>query len=163
PRTGRGGRRSPSSARSSRSSRRTRRRIRRCSGARRSFAVARATASRARRFSFPPTSSPPTTPPSPPPPSSPPTLSPPPHPPAPAPRPAAARNRGLAERRTSAEASEREHPALGALAGDVYAEQGDKARALSAFRRALVAKPGDPYVLRRMAALETGEGRIRDL
>ncbi len=58
---------------------------------------------------------------------------------------------------------QKKSPALEALAGDVLAARGDTAAAAAALRRALVAQPGDPYLLRRLCALETGAERTRVL
>jgi tetratricopeptide (TPR) repeat protein len=54
-------------------------------------------------------------------------------------------------------------PAAAALEGDVLVARGDPKGAIEAFHRALKASPGDPYVLRRLCTLETGEARVRDL
>jgi tetratricopeptide (TPR) repeat protein len=77
--------------------------------------------------------------------------------------PPPARKRGLTELLAVAEKAELKTPAAAALVGDVLAERGDATGAIAALRRALAAHPNDPYVLRRLAAIETGEARARDL
>jgi tetratricopeptide (TPR) repeat protein len=60
-------------------------------------------------------------------------------------------------------ALEAANPAAAAVRGEVLAASGDLAGAQKALHAALAVHPSDPYLLRRLAAIDTGEARIRDL
>jgi tetratricopeptide (TPR) repeat protein len=76
---------------------------------------------------------------------------------------AAARSRELSELVLIAERAAREDPRATALVGDALASRGEHDKAVATFRRALAAQPDDAYVLRRLAALSTGDERIQAL
>jgi tetratricopeptide (TPR) repeat protein len=73
--------------------------------------------------------------------------------------PRAARAHGAAELAQVAEKTQ----GASALVGEARMAAGDTTGALKAFRRALEASPKDPYILRRLCDLETGDTRIHDL
>src|SRR5262249_22024203 len=59
--------------------------------------------------------------------------------------------------------TEVKQPGAASLMGDVLSAMGDNAGATEAYQRALKIVPSDPYVLRRLASLQTGEPRIQAL